>query len=110
MIIEVPCLKDPLLSLYDCPAYQQFYYQTQHPFVYSAPSLARLLGHAVLEIVEEIAFQRYGIENHLHWLSRGEPGGDASLREIFSGLDDDYRNAVELTGDTDTVIMVAKKN
>lgn len=107
LIIEVPCYRDPLLSLYECNAYAQFYFQRQHPYVYTGASLARVLGVNGFTVEREIAYQRYGLENHLQWLNAGKPGGNAAYREIFHGLDDNYRAALEKAGHTDTVILVA---
>ena len=64
IIIEVPSLEDPLLSLYHVDAYQNFFFQTQHPYSYSAASLGRLLDAHGLAVDESIAHQRYGLENH----------------------------------------------
>lgn len=107
LLIEVPCLRDPLLTLFECEAYQAFYFQRQHPFVYSAPSLERVLAQSGFAVRREIFHQRYGMENHLHWLAAGEPGGNAHFRELFGGSDRSYRAALEAAGLTDTVIVEA---
>jgi len=107
IIVEVPSLTDPLLGLYELPAYQKFYFQKQHPYVYSGASLAKVLEHNGLEIQHLIPYQRYGIENHLTWLSKGKPGGSEDFREQFAHIDDGYRAALEASATTDTVIAVA---
>jgi len=108
VLIEVPCLMDPLLSLYSSPAYEAFYFQRQHPYVYSAASLGRVLAHEGF-IVDLVLFhQRYGLENHLQWLTAGRPGGNQAYRDLFDGLDADYRKALEREGKTDTVFVTAK--
>lgn len=107
LLIEVPSLSDPLLSVFACRPYTDFYFQRQHPFVYSAPSLGRVLHAAGYTIVETLAYQRYGLENHLQWLNIGEPGGNTAYRELFGDIDSDYRATLEATGDTDTVIIIA---
>lgn len=43
-IIEIPSLTDPLLSVYEIAAFKDFYFQAQHPFIYSPTALSRLLG------------------------------------------------------------------
>ena len=108
ILIEVPSLDDPLLSLYALPAYEAFYFQRQHPFVYSGRSLSRVLeanGWAVREIRP---YQRYGLENHLNWLRQGKPGGDAGLAAVLAGTESAYRSALEASGKTDTVFAVAE--
>ncbi|MBT6441667.1 MAG: class I SAM-dependent methyltransferase [Alphaproteobacteria bacterium] len=107
LLIEVPCLHDPLLTLYESADYQAFYFQRQHPFVYSAPSLERVLRHNGFAVRTSIPHQRYGIENHLQWLSAGKPGGNARFRELFGVTDVAYRAALEAQGTADTIIVAA---
>jgi 2-polyprenyl-3-methyl-5-hydroxy-6-metoxy-1,4-benzoquinol methylase len=109
LVIEVPSLRDPLLSLYRCEAYRSFYFQRQHPYVYSANSLSRLLMHFGFEVEHAIDHQRYGLENHLHWLSEGRPGGSETLREIFRSCGADYLRALESAGHADSFIAVARR-
>lgn len=107
LVIEVPSLEDPLLSVYGSVAYEAFFFQAQHPFVYSAGSVRRLLeanGFAVEDLVHH---QRYGLENHLTWLARECPGGDTALREMFGSADDHYRRCLEAAGRADAVVLLA---
>ena len=108
LIIEVPCFSDPLLSLYNSQPYAKFYFQSQHPYVYSPSSLRRLLEHNGFQTIELINYQRYGLENHLTWLSRGLPGGNETFQELFQKLEATYIAALERYGKTDTVIWVGK--
>jgi SAM-dependent methyltransferase len=107
IVIEIPCLDDPLLSLYQSAAYRDFYFQRQHPWVYSGASLRRVLEHHGFS-AEIVPYQRYGLENHLGWLSAGKPGGSAELREIFGGCEASYVASLEQRGRTDTVFAIAR--
>ena len=107
LLIEVPSLHDPLLSLYENSAYQAFYFQRQHPYVYSAPSLERVLKNGGFTTRRVISYQRYGLENHLQWLAKGSPGGNERYRALFAESDASYRAALEAAGTTDTVIVEA---
>ena len=109
LIIEVPSIHDPLLSLYNNEAFSNFYFSSQHPYVYSPSSLERLTKHGRFQTSEIINFQRYGLENHLNWLSRATPGGNKKYQEIFGGLDIEYIAALEQCGKTDTVLWIGKK-
>lgn len=109
ILIEVPSLDDPLLSLYGSKPYGEFYFQTQHPYVYSASSLIRLLEGARLRPEKVIHHQRYGLENHLHWLSKEEPGGSTAFRDVFAGCEDAYLRCLEQSGHADAVIVVARE-
>jgi 2-polyprenyl-3-methyl-5-hydroxy-6-metoxy-1,4-benzoquinol methylase len=108
LLLEVPSLDDPLLSLYACDAYQAFYFQRQHPYVYSAASLVRLLEARGFRILELVHHQRYGLENHLQWLAAGEPGGRPEFRELFADCEDDYLAGIERGGRADSVIVAAE--
>jgi 2-polyprenyl-3-methyl-5-hydroxy-6-metoxy-1,4-benzoquinol methylase len=108
IIIEVPSLDDPLLSLYDSTAYRKFYFQRQHPYIYSSRSLRRLLEEVNIHAEYMIPHQRYGLENHLTWLTKEKPGGNEQFRHLFSSVDADYMTALEKAGFTDAVIAIAK--
>jgi hypothetical protein len=106
IIIEIPSLFDPLLSLYGCKSYYQFYFQSQHPYVYSPPSLSRLMEFYGFETKEVIDYQRYGIENHLNWLINESPGESESLKGIFTQTNEKYIMDLENNGKTDTVFWI----
>lgn len=108
LIIEVPSLDDPLLKLYAVPEYEAFYFQRQHPYVYSANSLRRVLEAHGFRVERCLAHQRYGLENHLTWLGRRRPGGDEALRALFAPVDHGYRERLEAAGFADAVIVVAE--
>ncbi len=108
LMIEIPSLTCPLLSLYHSEAYQKFYFQKQHPFSYSHSSLQRLLEHLGFITLEIISFQRYGIENHLQWLTAQKPGGNNTFRDIFHRSQEQYIADLEHTRHTDSAIWVGK--
>ena len=109
LIIEVPSLLDPLLSLYQNKTFTNFIFSSQHPYVYSPSSLERLMAANGFHAVETICFQRYGLENHLSWLTQAQPGGNKEFQTTFQDLEPAYRAALEQTGKTDTVIWVGTR-
>lgn len=109
LIIEVPSLFDPLLSLYQNKTFANFIFSSQHPYVYSPSSLERLMAANGFKPAETIYFQRYGLENHLNWLTQAQPGGNKEFQTTFQDLEPAYRFALELTGKTDTVIWVGSR-
>lgn len=108
IIIEVPSLSDPLLTLYKSKAYEHFYFQRQHPIVYSAASLRRVLDGNDLKVLEMRPYQRYGLENHIGWLRHGRPGGDADVASLVAGIDAAYRAELEARGVTDTIFAIVQ--
>lgn len=109
LIIEVPSIDDPLLSIYGLKAYEKFYFQVQHPFVYSRGSLERVMSHNGFVTEKIIDFQRYGIENHLQWITAGKPGGNPLFEKLLEKSAQPYLQDLEKAHKTDTVIWVGKK-
>lgn len=108
IIVEVPSLDDPLRTLYKIEEYEDFYFQAQHPYVYSSKSLRRLLEQNGFHALTCFGHQRYGLENHLTWLARRQPGGDTTLQNMFWLIDEQYRERLESSGHTDGVIAIAE--
>jgi 2-polyprenyl-3-methyl-5-hydroxy-6-metoxy-1,4-benzoquinol methylase len=108
LIIEIPSLTCPLLTLYKSEAYHSFYFQKQHPFNYSFTSLQRLMEYLGFQTLELISFQRYGLENHLNWLTQEKPGGSSVFKEIFECSNAQYIADLEQAGKTDSAIWVGK--
>lgn len=104
IIIEVPSLFDPLLTIYKSNSYRKFYFQAQHPYVYSNQSIVRLMKRNGFTTQEIINYQRYGLENHLNWLINNTPGGNDIFKDIFKCTNKNYINELEQCGKTDTVI------
>jgi SAM-dependent methyltransferase len=106
-VIEIPSLSDPLLSLYEIDAFKDFYFQAQHPYVYSPSSLRRLLESSGYAIVAERAVQRYGLGNHLQWLRHGRPGVFGDFNRD-SALEEAYKKFLVSRGQTDTLFAQFK--
>ncbi len=106
LVMEVPSLDDPLLGLYEVPAYADYCFQKQHPYYYSKASLERLLRSHGFRIEAMMTHQRYGLENHLNWLQCGKPGGNAEYTRIFAPVDFGYMQSLEAAGHSDAVIAV----
>lgn len=102
-MIEVPFSEDPLLTLYGCEALSRFTYWSHHEQFHSKRSLESLLGE-IFDSVEVSRLQRYGLGNHLGWLSRGQLGGQVALAwPEGSSADEGYRSAVMAQGFSDTL-------
>jgi 2-polyprenyl-3-methyl-5-hydroxy-6-metoxy-1,4-benzoquinol methylase len=105
MVIEVPSSEDALLTLYGSEAFQKFTYWSQHLFLFNAETLRRLAEQAGLRIVSIQQHQRYPLSNHMHWLSKSEPGGHAKWAFLDSPeLSSAYASALARMGKCDTLI------
>ena len=105
IIIEVPSSEDALLTLYDSDAFQCFTYWSQHLFLFNSNNLGLLAKKAGLVVKAIQHIQRYPLSNHLHWLSKGKPGGHKAWSFIDSPeLNNAYANALAAIGKTDTLV------
>ena len=108
IILEVPCIEDPLISLYNLRAYKDFYFQPIHPYVYSEGSLNYVFSHAGMKTKEVFYAQHYSLDNHLAWLITGRPGGDAVFAELFEN-NTQYCEKLCERKIADTIFFVAQK-
>ena len=83
IIAEVPCVNDPLTSLYSIPTFENFYWSIAHHYYFSPKSISFILDqiNCKYKLVPE---QRYDISNHLVWMQYGKPGGQNKYSDIFS--------------------------
>lgn len=80
LFIEVPNLKDALVSSYDLPYHSQFYYHAAHLYYFSRRSLGTLLAKA--GFTGQFHFtQDYNLVNHLNWVTN-----DLPQKNCLSGL------------------------
>jgi 2-polyprenyl-3-methyl-5-hydroxy-6-metoxy-1,4-benzoquinol methylase len=87
IFIEVPNLRDPLLSVWDVPAYRKFFYHSAHLHYFtenSARQVAEKAGFAASH-VEVFFTQDYNLLNHLHWIMNDGPQSNClvGLSEVF---------------------------
>lgn len=105
--IEVPHIDDPLIKLYNCSAYKDFYFQPMHPFVHSLKSLRHVFFGQRFREKRVIFHQRYGLDNHLNWLAAGTPGGNAEWKKIL-GENEGYKSSLEKAGRSDTIFYIVE--
>jgi 2-polyprenyl-3-methyl-5-hydroxy-6-metoxy-1,4-benzoquinol methylase len=110
LVVEVPSSEDMLLTFYENEAFQQFTYWSQHLYLFNNETLRRLAEQAGLKVVSIQQFQNYPLSNHLHWLSRNQPGG----HKIWSFIDtpaltEAYAASLAALGKCDTIIAYLEK-
>jgi 2-polyprenyl-3-methyl-5-hydroxy-6-metoxy-1,4-benzoquinol methylase len=73
--IEVPNLRDPLLSVWDVKSYKAFYYRSVHLHYFTENSLKKVAMDAgfLSEQIEINFTQDYNILNHLNWITNDSP-------------------------------------
>jgi 2-polyprenyl-3-methyl-5-hydroxy-6-metoxy-1,4-benzoquinol methylase len=108
IIIEVPNADDALLSLYECDKFADFTYWCCHIYLYSKETISRLIELAGLKVNYIRFVQRYPLSNHLYWLAKGKPNGQAKWK-MFDGLDEQYADVLCKLGVADTLMCSVKK-
>ena len=104
MIFEVPNRSDPLLTIYDIPAFQKFYWSSAHHYYFNRASLEFIMRNVAgkFEILPE---QRYDLSNHMAWALEGKPGGQGRYSSSFTPeLEKAYRDSMLKTGHCDTLV------
>lgn len=110
IFIEVPNVEDILVSVYDIPAFHDYYYTPAHQFYYSEPTLRRVIEKAGFSKVEIKPLQRYDLSNHIHWMTKGRPGGQGELNHVFSEeLRSAYADSLMNRWHCDTLFAVVEK-
>jgi len=111
IVVEVPHARDFLLHELQCDAYRDFTFWSEHLILHTRDSLKKFLTVAGFKDIEVTGCQRYGLENHLHWLARGEPNGHAVWKKFArENLNDAYGEFLDDIDQTDTLIATARKS
>lgn len=110
LIIETPNANDALLSQYESEAFADFTYWGCHPILYTSNTLEKLLVEAGYRVVWNKQIQRYPLANHLHWLSKGAPGGHKKWSHLSSEvLNAEYKRILEEQQMCDTLLICVEK-
>lgn len=71
--IEVPNLRDPLVSFYDIEEYRNFYYQEPHLYYFTVDTLKKVCSMAGFKKIEAVGFQQTSFVNNLNWVFMRRP-------------------------------------
>jgi 2-polyprenyl-3-methyl-5-hydroxy-6-metoxy-1,4-benzoquinol methylase len=110
LYIEVPNVKDVLISFYKVPAFRSFYWNYAHLFYFSPETLKLLLQSAGYEIIKLIPIQRYNFSNHLQWMLEGKPRETGKYSKVFDKeFNKCYNRTLAKNMLTDTIVAHAFK-
>lgn len=111
LIVETPNSEDVLLTDFKSEAFSNFTYWSHHPMLHSSRSLTNLLTLAGFEHVETGTVQRYGLANHLYWLTHQRAGGHVYWENRFStATEQAYAQDLISQGKADTLWLVVRKS
>jgi hypothetical protein len=110
LIVEIPNANDFLISQMQCESFINFSLWSQHLVLYTRDSLHKLLSAAGFVDIRITGVQRYGLANHLTWLSEGKPGGHRGQLAFFENADLSmaYQSALAAQDSTDTLVAIAR--
>jgi len=109
IIMEVPSATDPLTSLYNIPAFEEFYWSIAHHYYYRPKTIRFILDKLGYDykITPE---QRYDLSNHIRWMTTGKPGGQSSFNHVFSReLSHKYMEDLKSNWKCDTMFVYIHK-
>jgi SAM-dependent methyltransferase len=110
LVIETPSSQDALLVKFECDAFQNFTYWSHHPHIYSPKALEQILSMAGFSQVNVTGVQRYGLANHLFWLSKARPGGHDVWADLSSPESElSYSRDLAKMGLSDTLVATCVK-
>jgi SAM-dependent methyltransferase len=109
IIAEIPCVNDPLTSLYSIEAFEKFYWSVAHHYYYSPNSLKFVLDKLGVKY-EMVPEQRYDLSNHIVWMTEGKPGGQGRFNNVFSKeLLEQYKKNLKEKWACDTIFLYIYK-
>lgn len=110
LIIETPNAEDALISLYDCDAFKDFTFWSEHIILYNSDTLQKMVCGNGFEVINSGQIQRYPLSNHLYWLSNGRPGGHKKWHE-FNGceINEMYADVLAKKKQCDTLFFEFRK-
>ena len=110
LILETPNAEDALLTEYQNEAFSNFTYWSHHPMLHSSVSLSNLITTAGFSSIDAKTVQRYGLANHLYWMTHQKPGGHVYWRDKFSTASEmSYAQDLISRGKADTLWLTASK-
>lgn len=110
LVVEVPHARDFLLTQLKSPAFKSHTLWSQHLLLHTRTSLEAFLNSAGFTEVTIGACQRYGLANHLSWISHGVPGGHKRPVSLIETplLLNAYSDALSSIDSNDTLFAVCK--
>jgi 2-polyprenyl-3-methyl-5-hydroxy-6-metoxy-1,4-benzoquinol methylase len=108
LIVEVPHARDFLHRTLASEAFKNFTFWSEHLVLHTRESLGAVIGKAGFLQIQVRGFQRYGLENHLHWLVEKKPGGHERWEILGDAeLNTRYAALLQSLDQTDTLIATA---
>lgn len=110
LVVEVPHARDFLIAFLEECRFMEFTFWSEHLLLHTRESLRALLEAAGFAGVQVEGHQRFPLANHLHWLSKGRPGGHLEWACLRSeALDRAYADRLAALDLTDSLLARADR-
>ena len=107
LILEIPNIEDPLLTLYKNKAFNNFYWIPDHSFFYIPSTIKNIIIETKFNEYKIIRKQRYGLINHLNWFYRNKPTNNIFDIDIIDAI---YKWFLcKILKKSDTLILILEK-
>jgi SAM-dependent methyltransferase len=107
ILLELPNVDDPLLTVYDIPEFRKFYWRPDHVFFYNKETIEKLLKKCRIQHYLILRRQNYGLVNHINWWIRKKP---TNLRITLPIVDTIYKWWLTyIKKKTDTLLVLIEK-
>ena len=111
LFLEVPNLREPLISLYSIEEFKKFHYQKQHYFTYSEKSIKILAEDTEFKVEDFYYIQSYGLDNHLSWLIYKKLRNFQDMTNLISKSSNKrYKKKIIENKTTDVLGVILKKS
>lgn len=109
-VVEVPHARDFLLTQIKSPAFKRHTLWSQHLLLHTRASLEAFLNTTGFTEITIGTCQRYGLTNHLNWISEGAPGGHKRPVSLIETplLQSAYSDALSSIDSNDTLFAVCR--
>ena len=111
LFLEVPNVDEALLTFYDIPEFKDYQYQLPHNWYFNKDTIEELLKKCGFGLNEILNIQRYGLANHLGWLTERKPLGNNNKYQILitEEMDLDYSITLSNQDMSDNLFIVSSR-
>ena len=106
IIIEIPHGDDFLIKKSKLQSFKKFTFWSEHVCLYTEKLFSKLLKEINIKEYHFSFFQRYNLNNHIHWFKNGKPGGHISNKIYDASLLNQYEKYLVSKKETDTLLIV----
>lgn len=106
IVIEIPHGDDFLIKDCDLDSFKKFSFWSEHICLYTKPLIDKLFSLLKIKNYEVSYFQRYGINNHYHWIKENKPNGHVENIIFKKSFNNYFKKYLVKEKKSDTMFIV----